>query len=135
MFHFTVSTKGCRIREGGALSPSDLFGSEILAKRDFLGSMKDTEIFLGCEKNHSDFFGIDVFHQQAKINKISAIYCWCGIFWGFAKKSRDFFGYSNSEFGIISGRKYKSLSDPPSSKYLSGAPGGRGWSEQLHGAL
>ena len=59
VFHFnTVSTKGCRIREGGALSPSDLFGSEILAKSDFLGSMKDTEIFLGCEKTTVIFLGL-----------------------------------------------------------------------------
>ena len=35
-------------RGGG--SPSDFFGSEILAKSDFFGSMKDTRIFLGRKK-------------------------------------------------------------------------------------
>ena len=31
------------------------FGSEVLAKRDFFGSMKDTGIFLGHEKNTGIF--------------------------------------------------------------------------------
>ena len=39
---------------------SDFFGSEILAKRDFFGSMKDTGIF-GVTKKHSDYFGIVLF--------------------------------------------------------------------------
>ena len=37
--------------------PKDFFGSEILTKRDFLGSMKDVGIFLGCEKT-GIFLGI-----------------------------------------------------------------------------
>ena len=48
--------------------PSDFFGFEILAKSDFLGSTKDAGIFLGREKKKQrDFFG-------------------------YAKKSCDFFG-------------------------------------------
>ena len=47
--------------------PSEFFGSKILAKSDFFGSMKDagivlgrekkTGIFLGCEKGTKGFFG------------------------------------------------------------------------------
>ena len=48
------------------------FGSEILAKSDFLGSMKDAGIFLGrekknrgiflgCEKSTKGFFWVDKF--------------------------------------------------------------------------
>ena len=40
----------------------DFFASEILAKRDFLGSMNDGSIFLGCEI-HREFFGYWTFHQ------------------------------------------------------------------------
>ena len=36
--------------QGGRGGPSDSFGSEILAKSDFLGSMKDARIFLGLQK-------------------------------------------------------------------------------------
>ena len=32
---------------GGGGGPKDFFGSDILAKRDFFGSMKDAGIFLG----------------------------------------------------------------------------------------
>ena len=42
---------------GGGGGPSDFFGSEILAKSDFFGSMKDVEIFLGRQKNQG-FFGL-----------------------------------------------------------------------------
>ena len=41
---------------GGGLS--DFFGSEILAKSDFFGSLKDGRIFLGCENKQRDFFGL-----------------------------------------------------------------------------
>ena len=37
--------------------PSDFFGSEILAKSDFFGSMKDAGIFLGRENKQRDFLG------------------------------------------------------------------------------
>ena len=40
---------------GGDLS--DFLGFEILAKSDSFGSMKDTGIFLGCEKRIKEFFG------------------------------------------------------------------------------
>ena len=42
--------------DGG--SPSDIFGSEILAKGDFFGSMKDAGIFLGREKRTKGFFWV-----------------------------------------------------------------------------
>ena len=35
---------------------SDFFGSEILAKSDFFGSMKDAGIFGGCKEKQWDFF-------------------------------------------------------------------------------
>ena len=34
-------------------------GSEILAKSNFFGSMKDAGIFLGCEKEQRDFLGCE----------------------------------------------------------------------------
>ena len=37
---------------------SDFLGSEILAKSDFFGSMKDAGIFWGREKKNKDFFGL-----------------------------------------------------------------------------
>ena len=51
---------------GGGGSPSDFFGSEILAKSDFLGFMKDAGIFLSN----------------------------AGIFWVAKKELTDFFGYA-----------------------------------------
>ena len=42
--------------DGGGGGPSVFFGSEILAKSDFFGSMKDTRIFLGREEKQRDFF-------------------------------------------------------------------------------
>ena len=45
---------------GGGGGPKDFFGSDILAKRDFFGSMKDAGIFLG-RKNNTGIFGIFVF--------------------------------------------------------------------------
>ena len=46
--------------EGGGGSKG-FFWSEILAKRDFFGSMKDTGNFLGCGKNTGIFWGIALF--------------------------------------------------------------------------
>ena len=43
--------------DGGG-GPSDFFGSEILAKGDYFGSMKDAGIFLGREKKRRDFLGL-----------------------------------------------------------------------------
>ena len=43
--------------DGGGGGPSDFFGSEILAKSDFFGCMKDVGIFLGREKKQG-FFGV-----------------------------------------------------------------------------
>ena len=54
------------------------FGSEILAKSDFFGSMKDAGIFLGREKKNRGIF----------------LVCEKGLrdVLGYAKKSSDFFG-------------------------------------------
>ena len=46
--------------EGGG-GPNVFFGSDILAKRDFFGSMKDAGIFLGRENNRGIFLGIVFF--------------------------------------------------------------------------
>ena len=46
---------------GGLGGPKDFFGSDILAKRDFFGSMKDAGIFLGRENNTGIFLGIVFF--------------------------------------------------------------------------
>ena len=56
--------------------PSDFFGSEILAKCDFFGSMKDAGIFFWVAKKAE------------------------GFFWVAKKELRDFFGYTkkNSDF-------------------------------------
>ena len=43
--------------------------------------MKDTEIFLGCEKN-TVIFSVLYFSSAQINNKISAIFCGCGIFVG-----------------------------------------------------
>ena len=51
----------------GGGGPSYFFGSEILAKSDFFGCMKDVGIFLGREKT-------------------------TGIFWGCEKRTKGFFG-------------------------------------------
>ena len=42
--------------DGGGLS--DFFRSEVLARGDFFGSMKDAGIFLGREKKRRDCFGL-----------------------------------------------------------------------------
>ena len=43
---------------GGGGGLSDFFGSEILAKRDFFGFMKESGIFWGCKKWTKGFFGV-----------------------------------------------------------------------------
>ena len=40
----------------GGGGPSDFFGSEILVKSDFLGSITDAGLFLGREEKKRDFF-------------------------------------------------------------------------------
>ena len=44
--------------EGGGGGLREFFGSEILAKSDFFGSIKDAGIFLGHEKKQRDFLGL-----------------------------------------------------------------------------
>ena len=56
--------------------PTDFFGSEILAKNDFFGSMKDARIFLGREIKQRDFFGL-------RKNR--------GIFSGCEERTKGFF--------------------------------------------
>ena len=69
---------------GGGLwgwgSPREIFRSEILAQRDFLGSVKDAGIFLGREKKTQGYFWVLYFSSAQINNNVSAIYCWCGIF-------------------------------------------------------
>ena len=60
---------------GGSLR--DFFGSEILAKRDVLGSTKDVGIFLGRKKLQV-CFGYCQYFSAAQIN--NNVYCWCGDF-------------------------------------------------------
>ena len=48
---FTYFTDG----GGGIFCPRDFLGSEILAKRDLFGSMKDVGIFLGRKKTQGFF--------------------------------------------------------------------------------
>ena len=47
---------------GREVSPREFFGSEILAKRDIFGFMKDTGICFGLLKK-PDFFGYGISHQ------------------------------------------------------------------------
>ena len=55
MFFF-CSTRCSYFNDRGG--PSEFFGSEILGKGDFFGSMKDAGIFLGREKEtRRDVFG------------------------------------------------------------------------------
>ena len=49
------------VGRGGGGGSKDFFGSDILAKKDFFGSMKDAGIFLGGENNRGIFFGIVFF--------------------------------------------------------------------------
>ena len=57
----------------GGGGPKDFFGSDILAERDFFGSMKDAGNFLCHENNRGIFLGIVFSSAQIK-NNISAIY-------------------------------------------------------------
>ena len=48
--------------------PSNFFGSEILAKSDFFGSMKDARIFLSHEEKQRDFLGLrEIFGCTKKV--------------------------------------------------------------------
>ena len=57
----------------GGGGPKDFFGSDILAKRDFFGSMKDAGISLGRETTQG-FFRVLYFTSAQIKNNISAIY-------------------------------------------------------------
>ena len=63
----------------GGRGLSNFFGFEILGKSDFIGSMKDTEIFLGRgKKTNRGIFGVVKKGQRD---------CF-----GYTEKSSDFFG-------------------------------------------
>ena len=63
-----------------------IFGSEILAKRDF-GSMKDASIFCGRERNAGIFFRYCTFHQLK--SAITQTQFTVGVgFFGYAKNVR-----------------------------------------------
>ena len=65
---------------GGGGNPKDFLGSDILAKRDFFGSMKDAGIFWGCRNNTGIFFGI-VFFISLNQHKRNLLLVWYyGIF-------------------------------------------------------
>ena len=63
----------------GAGGPSVFFGSEILAKSDIFGSMKDTKIFLWSRKKAEGFF----WGCEKRTN---------GFFWGMLKNVVIFLG-------------------------------------------
>ena len=59
--------------DGGEGGGGDFFGSDILAKKDFFGSMKDAGIFLGGENNRG--FVLVLYFSSAQIkNNISTSY-------------------------------------------------------------
>ena len=62
--HSTPGAPLTNFNDGGG--PKDFFGSHILAKRDFLGSMKDAGIFLGRENNTGIFLGIVFFISSSQ---------------------------------------------------------------------
>ena len=57
---------------GGGEGLRNFFGVEILAKRDYFGSLKKTQ----------EFFWVLYFSSAQINNNISTIYCLCGIFLG-----------------------------------------------------
>ena len=63
---------------GGVGGPSDFLGSEILAKSEFFGSMKDVGNFLSLEKEIEGIFWVSEKGLRDSF--------------GHAKKSSDFFG-------------------------------------------
>ena len=73
-------------------SKRDFLCLNILAKSDFLGSIKYERQgeFFGLRKNHRDFIWVFYFSSAQIKNKINAIYCWCGIVLGHAKKKQGF---------------------------------------------
>ena len=78
---------------------SDFFGSEILAKGDIFGSMKDAGIFLGREKITEGLFGVAKKEMRD--------------FFGCVKKVVIFLGRQILKLPIFWGIKYEPLSDPP----------------------
>ena len=69
--------------------PSDFFGSEILAKGNFFGSMKDAKIFWGHEKITEGFFGFAKKELRDFLGCVKKVV----IFWEDQFRSCDFFGY------------------------------------------
>ena len=99
-------------------------GSEILAKRKFLfGPIKDTGIFWVMKKVQG-FFWVLYFSSAHINNKISTIYCWCGIFFGYAKKVGIFWG---RHFKFFLGLKYETLWTPPVIIISEWGPGDSHW--------
>ena len=103
---FIVSSKK---RNGGKLwkifrnilltgeGPRDFLGSEILAKRDFLGPMEDTGIFGATKINQLGFFWVQLLYfSSAQINKnisMCNLLHWCVIFLGRQVLKLGSFGY------------------------------------------
>ena len=82
-----------------------------MAESDFLGSVKGARILGGFEKNRGIFGGC----KKRTMGFFGVPVC---------LKSRDFWRWTNSEVVIFFGIKYEPLSDPPSLKFVSGAPKG-----------
>ena len=96
------------------------FGQKVF----FFESMKDTKIYFGLRKKHSDLFGYCIFHQL-KSTVTHAQFTAYAVYLQYnlmMQKQRDFLGYTkkvgifwvdNSEVGIFLGIKYEHLSDHP----------------------
>ena len=90
---------------GGGGTSKWFLGSEILAKRDFFGSMKDTGIFLGHEKNtRQGFFlkGIIIVifissNQQKRKRNLLLVWDFCG----YTKKIVIFLGRQILKLGFF----------------------------------
>ena len=86
-------------------------GLKFWPKVIFFGSMKDAEIFLGCEKKKTE--GFFWFAKKGLMD-----------FFGYAKKSNDFFGQINSEVVIFLDINMNLCRvHLPSLIFLRGAPG------------
>ena len=94
------------------ITEEGFFGSQILAKKDFLGLWKTQGFFLVAKKTQG-FFWLLYFSSAQINNNVSTIYCWCGIFFRYqAKNVGSFWGRQILKlefFGVI---KYEPLSDP-----------------------
>ena len=76
---------------GGGGVRGIFLGSEILAKRDFLGSMKDVGIVMGHKKNTRSFW-VSTFHQFKSPITQAQFTVGVGFFWVDKILKLGFFG-------------------------------------------